>query len=374
MNVMILITDSTPTRSYEIIQSHHRILIATMMNRPQLLLLLLITTTHGLSTHHTKKTASHNNHEEQSRRAFLGTAITSVLMTTTIVSRPSAAAAAAESTTVVSTPSSTTFQESISGFVAGGALTGTKTLVKYPLDTVTVRLQMPSTVRGDLFKNVFTGIENPLLLNIPGGAVFFAVKDAVKTYLKQEGVSKPLATCISVFIANFPYWLIRNPSEVVKTKQQAASVLNTYNATSTAWEAFGAEREQNGLSGFYVGYWENIRYAYPADVIKFLIYEQMTGGAASVAPLEGAMVGAMATAVAQLLTTPLDVVRNRVMTNTTSAEGYLETFTEIADKEGKAALFKGAAPRVGKAILSGAIQFATYEETKQQILHLFANR
>jgi solute carrier family 25 S-adenosylmethionine transporter 26 len=30
-------------------------------------------------------------------------------------------------------------------------------------------------------------------------------------------------------------------------------------------------------------------------------------------------------------------------------------------------LFAGATPRVGKALFAGAIQFATYEETKQSI-------
>ena len=39
----------------------------------------------------------------------------------------------------------TPFQESISGFVSGSAVSTVKTLVKYPLDTATVRLQMPNT-------------------------------------------------------------------------------------------------------------------------------------------------------------------------------------------------------------------------------------
>ncbi|KAI2492091.1 hypothetical protein MHU86_22458 [Fragilaria crotonensis] len=349
-------------------------------------------------------------------------------MTILVAVVPRAAEAAASSKTITDEPitppsnnPSTAWQESISGFVAGGALTVTKTLVKYPLDTITVRLQMPSSRNArdgsNLFQDLYAGIWNPLIANIPGGAVFFAVKDAVKTFLMQQpliAMSKPWATCIAVFVANFPYWLIRNPSEVIKTKQQAAAVINKdvvssnnkdttipTPSTLSAWqEAFGTERQ---LAGLYVGYFENIVYAYPADVLKFLLYDlfvSMTttttttiliasSSSAAASPtlssLEGAaLAGALATATAQFITTPLDLVRNRVMTNMTStgddnngennknSKSILEILLDIRKREGGvSAWFKGSIPRVGKAFLSGAIQFATYEEMKQQILHLF---
>lgn len=307
---------------------------------------------------------------------------------------PSSSSSITLSTEVSST--TTPLQESISGFVAGGALTFTKTLVKYPLDTVTVRLQMPGdNSKKDIWKNPFNGIFTPLLFNIPGGAVFFAVKDACKSYLRGNShweVSKFVATCISVGIANFPYWVVRNPSEVLKTKQQAASVLISSSSASdledeeeagNAWQLFRREQEENGWAGLYVGYWENIVYAYPADVFKFVLYDQfvsilLSSGATTTTPLQGALAGALATSVAQLLTTPLDVVRNRVMTGVSSLSkgyrtstgniGYLEML-QITAAEG--ALWAGAAPRVGKALLSGAIQFATYEETKRQLADFF---
>ena len=133
----------------------------------------------------------------------------------------------------------------------------------------------------------------------------------------------------------------------------------------------------NGIQEFYTGYWENIVYAYPADVIKFVAYEALTNGRKDLSPLEGAEAGALATACAQFVTTPLDVIRNRLMTGKDKdgatlskdelKEGYFETLVRLAREEGASGLFAGASPRVGKAILSGAIQFATYEETKQSI-------
>ena len=276
-----------------------------------------------------------------------------------------------------------TIQESISGFVAGGSLTITKTFVKYPLDTATVRLQMPGTdysIRDPLrlFDGGYRGVLAPLLWNVPGGAVFFAVKDATKSALRESGLPRWATTSLAVAAAQCPYWLVRNPSEVVKTRQQAG--VDGYGEGVSTWDAFRSVYEEGkanngtGFDEFYSGYWENILYAYPADVIKFVCYDTITQGKKNLPPLDGAVAGAVSTAVAQLLTTPLDVVRNRVMAgeepSTEKSPSYIGSLVNLAQEEGVAGLFAGASPRVGKAILSGAIQFATYEETKQ-ILNAF---
>ena len=202
-------------------------------------------------------------------------------------------------------------QESISGFVAGGALAATKTLVKYPLDTVTVRLQMPSSEYsladlGSLFRGSYNGVTLSLLSNIPGGAVFFAVKDATKASLKSsEWMSvapKWVTTTLAVGAALIPYWLVRNPSEVIKVRQQAG--ITGYGDGVSALDAvrltFNDTRANHGstvsgIPAFYTGYWENVIYGLPADVIKFVAYEALTGGRRDLSPLEGAWAGAFAT-------------------------------------------------------------------------------
>ena len=49
------------------------------------------------------------------------------------------------------------------------------------------------------------------------------------------------------------------------------------------------------------------------------------------------------------------------------SSSYVDKLTTLARDEGLEGLFAGATPRVGKALFAGAIQFATYEETKQSI-------
>lgn len=368
--------------------------------------------------------SSHSQEQPQrimSRSGFLAVTAATVLSATLSTSTPGhASCQTATSTTdiknfkterVLDLPSSSllsstssekrqdskTREETISGFVAGAALSATKTVVKYPLDTATVRLQMTNSQYsiydlGTLFRGSFRGITTPLLSNIPGGAVFFAVKDATKEFLKSSSGTAYLprwaSTSLAVLAASFPYWAVRNPSEVVKTRQQAG--IEGYGEGISALEAFRKVREKRTDNGsvtntnwiedigkFYVGYGENILYAFPADVIKFVAYENLSGGRKDISPVEGAVYGAGATAIAQFLTTPLDVVRNRAMARQGEDQerpSYIETLTTLAEEEGLSGLFAGVSPRVGKAVLSGAIQFATYEETKQAIGSFFQRR
>jgi solute carrier family 25 S-adenosylmethionine transporter 26 len=338
---------------------------------------------------------AHDSHTESScetgsmsRSAFL----------TTLLLLPMTAIPAMAADNVTNSPppnTGTPFQESVSGFVAGAALTGTKTLVKYPLDSATVRLQMPNSDYSlqdlaRLFDGSYRGVAAPLVANLPAGAVFFAVKDASKAAMAGWDAPRWVKTFVAVAAAQGPYWLVRNPSEVVKTRQQAG--IEGYGEGVSAVDAYRYTREEairnsngttNGLEDFYLGYWENIFYAYPADVIKFLCYDVLSKGRKDLSPAEGAVAGAASTAIAQFITTPLDVVRNRIMARTDNSKSkdktepplsYLETLVQLGKQEGLRGLFAGASPRFGKALLSGAIQFATYEETKQQIAKRFSKQ
>jgi solute carrier family 25 S-adenosylmethionine transporter 26 len=277
----------------------------------------------------------------------------------------------------------TALQESISGFVSGTAVSAVKTIVKYPLDTATVRLQMPGTSYSlrnlpELFSGSFDGISGPLLSNIPAGAIFFAVKDAIKTSIKGVGLPKWASTSLAVAAALPPYWAIRNPSEVIKTRLQVG--VDGYNDINTM-EAFQLTLSQGNITSLYQGYNENILYGFPADVIKFIAYDYLSGGRKDLSAANGAMYGAISTGIAQLVTTPLDVARNRIMAEVNKDDGsdspkenYVVRLAKIAEEEGAAALFAGTTPRIAKAMLSGALQFAAYEETKQKVTEMFVRR
>jgi len=179
--------------------------------------------------------------------------------------------------------------------------------------------------------------------------------------------------------------------EVIKVRQQAN--IEGYGEGVSAIDAVKQtlrnssdtdDKNKSNMPDLYTGYWENILYSLPADVIKFIAYESITEGRKNLSPVEGARAGALATAMSQLITTPLDVVRNRLMTGKNRSgsslseeeknKGYIESLVALGTEEGLSGLFAGATPKIGKAILSGAIQFATYEETKQSMSRVIVPR
>ncbi|KAL7429945.1 hypothetical protein ACHAXH_003848 [Discostella pseudostelligera] len=357
--------------------------------------------------------AEPNSRQPFSRRGFIDNCVATAACSVVVVSSPSKSIAETDVAAIPSNNNSnpttsdsqqllisriqnepTAFQESISGFVSGSLVSTAKTLVKYPLDTATVRLQMPNTQYtiqnlATLFSGSFDGITAPLISNIPAGAAFFAVKDATKSLLKNSGLNLPkwALTILAVGAAQPLYWLLRNPSEVIKTRLQVGAEgyyegMSTLDAFQLALSNRGDNSTMDGFGELYQGYVENILYAFPADIIKFVVYDGLAGraGKLNVSPVNGAMYGALSTAISQLATTPLDVLRNRIMvevsddSNTNDSLSYLGRMTKIANEEGAGVLFAGAWPRVAKAMLSGAIQFATYEETKQKMGELFMKR
>lgn len=284
--------------------------------------------------------------------------------------------------TVDTTPK-TTSQESISGAVAGAVLTVARMLVRYPLDTATVRLQMPNTPYSmdnlpGLFHDSYRGIASPLFWYIPSGAIFFATKDATKAVLQNSILASYLPsfviTIASIALAQPTCWLIRNPSEVVKTRQQFGAIgsdVSTIDAFRMVMDE--SKNDAMPLASLYEGYWANVYSTFWNDVFKFLAYDAMTAGiTGELSPLEGAIAGSVASGFSQVLSTPLDVVRNRAMAKPSSEGGnFVESLIRLGREEGLEGLFAGTLPSVGKAVVSGAIQFATYEHTKHLVNALF---
>jgi len=288
----------------------------------------------------------------------------------------------------------------ISGLISGAVSRASKEILLHPIDTIRARQQIPTaTTKGKdnsnnnanflLYKDLYDGIVPALVGGIPAGALFFGVKDFSKQQLRSMGLSKEAATLLSVTIANVPYWLVRNPSEVLKTRQQVqvqgkdgGCKEEMLGGSSTSYEKLQAMVAAEGgsvskvASKLYSSYSSNIAYALPADLVKFLVYEYLLNKkeGQKVEGFEAALTGAAAGLVAQVITTPLDVARTRIMSrkddvddggengdNLLRQESPITMMNKIVKEEGIEALTKGLAPRSVRAIASGAIQFASYE-------------
>jgi len=301
----------------------------------------------------------------------------------------------------------------LNGLVSGGLIKVTKELVLHPIETVKARVQVASPSRNEsaaeqgaggmpllgqlgatysqpgLYKGLYDGIVPSLVGGIPAGAVFFGAKDYIKSALKATGsFSKAERTVLAVVLANLPYWLLRTPSEMLKTRAQvvrAEAGAGKGAGVGDAWGEVRSEWQEGGAAGvwalLYGSYASNLAYALPADVIKFLAYESLTTAllhkesGVGVSGPEAALVGALASLLAQLATTPLDLARTRVMTRqdalgSSPSSGNPFVVLQQIWREGETQggglqqVFRGTTPRAVRALASGAVQFATYEVTQ----------
>lgn len=133
-----------------------------------------------------------------------------------------------------------------------------------------------------LVAGVYTG-------GLPAGAVFFGAKDFIKEALQLNPssltLSREMRTIVAVAAANVPYWIVRTPSEVLKTRDQVRrTTLDLGTAADstrrTALEELRDQWRQRGLQGvwaaLYGSYFSNLAYALPADIIKFVACKNYT--------------------------------------------------------------------------------------------------
>ncbi|KAJ2621470.1 S-adenosylmethionine transporter [Coemansia sp. RSA 1290] len=90
---------------------------------------------------------------------------------------------------------------------------------------------------------------------------------------------------------------------------------------------------------------------------------------------EAALCGSVAGGIAAALTTPLDVVKTRVMLSTKGAggqkpeyTGIVSTLSRVAREEGARALFSGIVPRTIWISIGGFVFLGSYEKVKETLL------
>lgn len=329
---------------------------------PLLVLLLSFAWTQALPCMHTRL----------GRRAFIALPISAGLATT---APPVSGKDIASSCTLSAAPNtvlkSSASSEFLSGLVAGAAQKTVKELALHPFDTVKTRLQLTSTRRGLLdpllYTDAYSGIVPALVSGAPAASVFFAVKDAALQQLKPS-LGKTGGTVAAVGTANVFYWMIRNPTEVIKVRRQSGGVSDSRAAAVELWDELGP-------TAFYRGYTSNVAYAFPVDASKFVLYAALKDawrtrkGGAKLTALEAAVGGALSSMTAQGIATPLDVARTRIMTKPADepAQSVVASLREVIVEEGPSGLYRGLTPKAARALASGALQFSVLETVKDAV-------
>lgn len=174
--------------------------------------------------------------------------------------------------------------------------------------------------------------------------------------------------------------MVRVPAEVIKQRTQTG-VLGT-GGRSTSYANF-LYLVQNKLGegvfrGLYRGWNTTIMREIPFTVIQFPLYEyfkqkwaQVTGSDLSL--IRGALCGSLAGGIAAAVTTPLDVIKTRIMLNHERVPIKLLVQTMIRE-EGYGAFLRGIGPRTCWISAGGAIFLGCYELAHTNLDQFYARK
>ncbi|KAL0440366.1 UNVERIFIED_CONTAM: putative S-adenosylmethionine carrier 2, chloroplastic, partial [Sesamum latifolium] len=241
--------------------------------------------------------------------------------------------------------------------VAGAAAGAVVETALYPIDTIKTRLQ---AVRGGaqiILKGLYSGLAGNLAGVILASALFIGVYEPTKQKLLKifpENFSA-IAHLAAGAAGGAASSIVRVPTEVVKQRIQTGQFVS-------APDAVRLVVAKEGFRGLYAGYGSFLLRDLPFDAIQFCIYEQLRIGyklaaRRDLSDPENAIIGAFAGAITGAVTTPLDVIKTRLMVqgSTKQYTGICHCVNTILREEGSSAFFRGMGPRVLWIGIGGSI-------------------
>lgn len=260
--------------------------------------------------------------------------------------------------------------------IAGAASGMSVDLLFYPIDTIKTRLQSAQGFwKAGGFAGVYRGMGSVAVGSAPGASIFFVTYESLKSYLsrtfypghaKDAKAMSPFVHMTSASIAEVAACLVRVPTEVVKSRQQTAAYGRISSLT-----AFRQVVAGEGVAGLYRGFGGTILREIPFTCIQFPLYEFLKHKAAGRTKeptwWQAAATGSIAGSFAAAVTTPLDVIKTRIMLAKTHAgEAAVDTritatLSRIVQQGGIGALFAGVVPRTLWIGLGGAVFLGTFD-------------
>lgn len=279
----------------------------------------------------------------------------------------------------------------VTALLAGGLAGTTVDLSLFPLDTLKTRLQSQAGFfPSGGFTGIYRGVGSAVVGSAPGAAFFFCTYESVKSalsarrrrqddalLLSSDGRNRgsqakdwrePVEHMVAASMGEVAACAIRVPTEVVKQRAQAG----LHGGSSSA--ALGAILGQFKTVGFtgvwrelYRGWGITVMREVPFTVIQFPLWEALkawgrrrNGDGLEVSAGESAVYGSISGAVAAGVTTPLDVLKTRIMLSKERV-GVIPLLRSILKTHGVRPFFAGIGPRIGWISAGGAIFLGSYQ-------------
>ncbi|OTB14800.1 hypothetical protein K445DRAFT_62334 [Daldinia sp. EC12] len=276
--------------------------------------------------------------------------------------------------------------------LAGGIAGTTVDLSLFPLDTLKTRLQSrEGFFPSGGFRGIYRGVGSAVVGSAPGAAFFFCTYEGVKGVLARRRLerntagrkrgSAPVEHMVAASLGEVAACAVRVPTEVVKQRAQAGL---HGGSSAAALGAILSQHREIGLAGvwreLYRGWGITVMREVPFTVIQFPLWEALKGwgrrrkglsssgssgggsgrGNVEVGAGESALYGSVSGAVAAGVTTPLDVLKTRVMLSK-ERESVFVVLKDILANHGIRPFFAGIGPRVMWISAGGAIFLGSYQ-------------
>lgn len=282
---------------------------------------------------------------------------------------------------------------------AGGGIAGAFTYVcLHPLDTIKTKLQTKGA--SQLYANTFdaivktfqtkgilgfySGVSAVIVGSTASSAVYFGTCEFGKSILsKLEMYPSVLIPPTAGAMGNIVSSAIMVPKELITQRMQAG-------AKGRSWEVLLKILEKDGFLGLYAGYSATLLRNLPAGVLSYSSFEYLKAAVLSrtkndhLEPIQSVCCGALAGAISASITTPLDVVKTRLMTqihgeavNKMAAvmyNGVAATARQILKDEGWVGFTRGVGPRVVHSACFSALGYFAFETARLMILQQYLKR
>jgi solute carrier family 25 S-adenosylmethionine transporter 26 len=229
-------------------------------------------------------------------------------------------------------------------------------LLVYPLDTIKTRIQSPDYRNRPLFRGLYQGLGPVVLATLPAASVFFSTYEFTRSRLPAN---PHLSNALASSLAEMCSCAILTPAEVVKQNAQVrgGSLL--------------AVKEIKRVRDLWRGYGPLVARNLPYTALQFPMFEALKkrlvprGADVKQTTLWAGVAAGSAGALAAWVTTPVDVVKTRIMLSVGREVGVKDVVSEVWTEEGVRGLFRGAALRAAWTMIGAGLYLGVYEGCKK---------
>ena len=248
---------------------------------------------------------------------------------------------------------------------------------------------------------MYRGIFAAAAGSAPGAALFFGTYETMKPMISEmrgrisssskndDSSSRASTHMMSASIGEAAACLVRVPTEVIKSRMQT-NAIGSHTLSSTLRSVLSESTTTTGASSFisvvvggvgglYRGYGITLMREVPFAMIQFPLYEYLKHewgkyAGKDVSPYQSAACGSISGGIAAAFTTPLDVIKTRVMLGSdvrgVRYNGIADVIRrlQIEGNGGYTVFFRGIQPRVLWISVGGFVFFGAYESYRSFLL------